>query len=106
MVGMLRGNLQAVEKPARELAVDAAVEHGVEDPREGDLDGGGVLQDREGEGTEPGGIVADPGVELGVEVAEAVAAHGRGLAAEAVGFDVPTCHVHLRTPSPHTPSRG
>jgi hypothetical protein len=39
-------------------------------------------------------------VELGMEVAEVASAHGRRLAPDSVGFDVPTSSVHGDTPLP------
>ncbi len=90
----LRGNLEPVENGGRLLELDAVIDDGVVDAGHAELDGGGIF----GRGQLQGpvlevGLGAD-GVNLGVVVAELAVLEGRGLAAEPVGLDVPTFHVH------------
>jgi len=72
---MLRGDLQAVEEDAGAFGIDATVEKGVVDFRDGEQDGGGALGRRKRQGAEP--VVATEGVHLGVKVAEVLFPEGR-----------------------------
>ncbi|SPE29633.1 membrane hypothetical protein [Candidatus Sulfotelmatomonas gaucii] len=96
VLGVLGGDLHGVEEAAAELGVDATAEKAVGDLRDGELDGGGIFGDGEPDAVEPWSAIAGQVMDFGVEVAEGVAAQGRGLAAEPVGLDVSTCHVHFR----------
>jgi len=94
-IDRLRGNLEPVEKAGSFLEIDAAVDDGVADAGDGELDGGSVLRRGQLEGPVLEVRLCADGVGLGMVVAELVAPEGRRLAAEPVDFDVPANHVHV-----------
>jgi len=95
-----RGNPDPAEKAGGFLEVDAAIDDGVVDAGDGELDCGGIFRRGQLEGAVlEAGLGAD-GVDFGVVVAEWAVLEGRGLAAEPVGLDVPARLVHIISPFP------
>ena len=95
-----RGNPDPAEKAGGFLEVDAAIDDGVVDARDGELDGGGVFRRGQLEGAVFEVGLGAYGVDFGVVVAEWAVLEGRGLAAEPVGLDVPARLVHISSPFP------
>jgi hypothetical protein len=95
-----RGNPDPAEKAGGFLEVDAAIDDGVVDAGDGELDCGGIFRRGQLDGAVfEAGLCAD-GVDFGVVVAEWAVLEGRGLAAEPVGLDVPARLVHIISPFP------
>jgi hypothetical protein len=99
-IDKLRRNLDSVEKPGSFLEINAAVDEGVVDAGNGELDGGGIFRHGQLQGSELQVGLGAYSVGFGVVVAEMGAFEGGGLAAEPVGLDVAADHVHFSTLPP------
>jgi len=88
-------NLEPVENAGSFLEINAAIDDGVVDAGNGELDGSGIFGRGQLQGSKlKVGLGAD-GVDLEVVVAKLGVLEGRGPAAEPVGLDVPAYHVHI-----------
>jgi len=115
--GVVGGQLQAVEESGGAAGVEIAGGEGVDDDREGDLNGLAILEGVEldvlaGDEVAAGGVVVAEAlvalVETGVEVAPDSVGERWGLAARSVGLDVAAeCVFHGHPPggSPLLPLR-
>ena len=96
------GDLEPIENQAGPARVEAGADDCLENLADRDLDGGGILKERESK-IGPDGVFGFRAVRLCVEVAEGRVAQSGGAALDAVAFDVATLMNHFRLPTPPTP---
>jgi hypothetical protein len=89
-IDILRGDLEGVEEEAGVTRIEARAEVRRCDLVDGDLNGGGILQQGEIDVIPDGGFGFGHGMHAGMEITEGRLSESRRLASFSVGFDMTT----------------